>query len=89
MTKADFRAIVADGENRGRSFLAVKIETEGNPAPEIIVNPAENLTAKVAYYERAYNADMELISAKNAGTLVRMTDALMTNNLNDINWFVY
>lgn len=89
MKKAEFKKIVQDGTNRCKNFLAVRIETEGNLGPEIILNPAENITAKMAYYDKAYNEDMELIRAKESGKLIRITDALMTSNLNDLNWFVY
>lgn len=89
MTKADFNQIVRDGVSRGKCYLAVKIETEGNPAPEVIVNPAENVGAKMAYYNKAYNDDFELITAKASGKLVRITDAIMTSNLNDLNWFIF
>ena len=89
MNKAKFKKIVEDGVYRGKQFLAVKIETEGNPGPEIIVNPSENINAKMAYYDKAYNDDLELISAKTSGKLIRITDAIMTSNLNDLMWFVY
>lgn len=89
MKKAEFNAIIKEGRDRRKSFLAVKIETEGNPAPEIIINPAENLDAKQNYYNKAYDGDMTLISAKNNGTIIKITDALMTSNLNDLSWFVY
>lgn len=89
MKKTEFKKIVADGQARNRNFLVVKIETEGNPGPEVIVNPAENFAAKMAYYDKAYNDDMELIHAKESGKLIRITDALVTSNLNDLNWFVY
>lgn len=89
MTKAAFTEIVNDGMNRGKIFLAVKIETEGNPQPEVILNPAENFREKIKYYRHAYNDDMELISAKATGKSVRIADVLMTNNLTDLNWFMY
>lgn len=89
MKKAEFKKIVQDGTNRYKNFLAVRIETERNPGPEIILNPAENIAAKMAYYDKAYNDDMELIHAKESGKLIRITDAIMTSNLNDLNWFVY
>lgn len=89
MQKTKFMEIVEDGRARGKCYMAVKIETEGNPGPEIIVNPVENFAAKVAYYDKAYNDALELIAAKNAGKSVRITDALMTSNLNDLNWFIY
>ena len=89
MKKATFNQIVEEGRNRGKSFMVVKIETEGNPGPEVIVNPAVNFSAKMAYCNKAYNDDMELIAAKNAGKTIRISDVLMTSNLSDLNWFVY
>ena len=89
MTKAYFKKMIEDGIKRRRGFLVVKIETEGNPAPEIIINPAANVRAKLAYYDKAYNDDLELIAAKTSGKSVRIVDALMMNNLADLNWFAY
>ena len=89
MRKAEFKQILEEGRNRSKAYMVVKIETEGNPGPEVIVNPAENFAAKMAYYDQAYNDDMELISAKNVGKSVRISDAIMTSNLNDLNWFIY
>lgn len=89
MTKVKFKKIVDEGISRGRCYMVVKIETEGNPAPEVIVNPVENFIPKLSYYDKAYNDDMELIAAKTSGKSVRISDVLMTSNLNDLNWFVY
>lgn len=89
MKKAEFNKIVEDGRNRGRSFMAVKIRTQGNPAPEVIINPAENFDQKVGYYNKAYNDDMELIAAKNNGKQIVIEDVLLTSNLSDLSWFVY
>lgn len=89
MTKQQLNDIFSDAHKRGKTFIAVKIETEGNPAPEIIINPVDNFTMKQAYYNKAYNDDLELISAKNAGKLIRIVDVHATSNLNDLNWFCY
>ena len=89
MKKSEFKKLVLDGLERGKNFLVVKIETEGNPAAEIILNPSENIAAKMAYYDKAYNDDLELIAAKNNGKSIRIIDALMTSNLIDLTWFVY
>jgi hypothetical protein len=89
MRKARFKEIVAEGCDRAKLFMVVKIETEGNPGPETIVNGRENFVAKMAYYDKAYNDDMELIAAKNNGKSVRIADVLMTSNLGDLNWFAY
>lgn len=89
MNKQKFNQIVNEGISRNRNFMVVKIETEGNPGPEIIINPAENFDQKIKYYDKAYNDNMELIKAKEAGKLIKITDALMTSNLNDLSWFAY
>lgn len=89
MRKSEFKEIVQDGINRGRTFMAVKIRTQGNSGPEIIINGAENFKQKLAYYNKAYNDDMELIKAKESGKLITIEDVLVTSNLNDLNWFAY
>lgn len=89
MTKSDFNRVVSDGVARGKSFLVVKIMTDKNPLPETIVNPAENVASKMAYYNKAYNDDLELINAKKSGKSVRIVDAIMMNNLSNLNWFAY
>lgn len=89
MGKQEFTQLVNEGISRNKNFMIVKIETEGNPAPEIIINPAENFDQKMKYYLGAYNEDMELIKAKEAGKLIQIADVLMTSNLNDLSWFVY
>lgn len=89
MTKEKFKQIVDEGISRGKCYMVVKIETEDNSAPEIIVNPVENFIPKLSYYDKAYNDDLELIAAKNAGKSVRISDVLMTSNLADLNWFIY
>lgn len=89
MNKREFKKIVKDGKARNKEYMVVKINTEGNPGPEIIINGSENHKAKISYYEKAYNDDMELIKAKESGRLVKIEDVLFTNNLSDLNWFVY
>ena len=89
MKKTDLIEKINEGISRGKNFMVVKIETEGSPAPEIIINSAENFGQKLAYYRNAYNDDLELITAKQNGKTIKITDVLMTSNLLDLNWFVY
>lgn len=89
MTKGTFKQYVKESIDRNKEFMVVKIATEGNPAPEIIINPSANFEQKISYYEKAYNENMELIKAKEAGKLIRVTDVLFTSNLNDLSWFAY
>ena len=89
MTKQQFNKIVNEGIERNRDFMVVKIETAGNPGAEIIINPKENFLQKARYYDKSYNDDMELIKAKEAGKIIKITDVLMTSNLNTLGWFAY
>ena len=89
MTKTELKKVVQDGTVRCKAFFVLKIETQGHAAPEIIINPSENVAAKLAYIDKAYNENLELIKAKEAGKLIHITDAVMTSNLADLNWFVY
>lgn len=89
MIKTEFLEIYNKGIERNRQFMAVKIETEGNPGPEVIINSAENFDKKIAYYLKAYDDNMELIKAKEVGKRIAIVDIMLTNNLDDINWFIY
>jgi hypothetical protein len=89
MNKEKFNKIIDEGIARNRNFMAVKIETEGNPGYEIIINPSVNFKAKIRYYDKNYNDNMELIKAKEAGKIIRIIDVIMTSNLNDLSWFAY
>lgn len=89
MKKQEFTQIINEGIDRNKNFMIVAIETEGNPAPEFIINPVENFDQKTKYYLESYNEDMELINAKESGKLIKITDVLMASNLNDLSWFVY
>ena len=89
MKKSAFLKTIEDGIGRCKNFMVVKIETEGSPAPEIIINPSENFAQKITYYDKAYNEDLELIKAKESGKIIRIRDVLMTSNLSDLAWFAY
>lgn len=89
MDKLEFNRIVKTGRETGEQFMIVKIETEGNPSPELIVNDRKNFDAKLSYYNSAYNDDMELIAAKNNGKSIRITGVLMTSNFDDLHWFIW
>lgn len=41
-------------------YIAIAVETHGNPEWEIIINPIENYEQKLAYYQNAYNDDLVL-----------------------------
>jgi hypothetical protein len=43
-------------------YIGVRIEMPDLEKPEIIINPRENFSGKLAYYKRAYNDDLTLKS---------------------------
>ena len=86
MKKSEFKNIIVEGLKYGCSFMAVVIENEESKEPEIIINPKENFTEKMRYYDQAYNDDMELISAKKTGKLIRIVNVSMMNYLVELVW---
>lgn len=42
----------------GASYVGVLIEMEGFPQPEVIINKAENINSKLAYYKKTYGEDL-------------------------------
>ena len=43
-----------------KKYVGVKIEMEGFPKPEIIINENGNFDSKLVYYKKAYNEDLTL-----------------------------
>lgn len=43
-----------------KKYVGVKIQMEGFPKPEIIINEYGNFDSKFAYYKKAYNDDLTL-----------------------------
>ncbi|MEC0241973.1 hypothetical protein P4H66_19405 [Paenibacillus dokdonensis] len=48
----------------GASYVGVLIEMEGFPQPEVIINKAENINSKLAYYKKTYDEDLNHRFAK-------------------------
>jgi len=66
--------------NTGSQFVAVLVRMESLPQPEIIVNPAENIKAKLEYYKNAYNDDLTLKSYNR----IHISDFAYGNSLDEI-----
>lgn len=47
---------------KGAKYVGVKIQMQGFPKPEIIINENENFDSKFAYYKKAYNDNLTLKS---------------------------
>ena len=41
------------------NFVGVLVQVEGNPLPELIINPSENFDSKLDYYKEVYNDNLE------------------------------
>lgn len=46
--------------HKDAKYVGVKIQMQGFPKPEIIINENKNFDSKFAYYKRAYNKDLTL-----------------------------
>jgi hypothetical protein len=42
----------------GSKYFAITVVMEGIPSEEIIINPTSNFDAKLEYYKRAYDEDL-------------------------------
>jgi hypothetical protein len=42
----------------GVPFVAVKIQMDGFPQPEVIINKAENIESKLEYYKKTYDENL-------------------------------
>jgi hypothetical protein len=60
MNLSELNACFDQAEQNDGNFIAVRIEMEGFPKPELIINERENFQAKKEYYNRAYNEDCTL-----------------------------
>ncbi|AGK97423.1 hypothetical protein [Clostridium pasteurianum] len=49
-----------EASQQDKKYVGVKIQMQGFPKPEIIINENENFDSKFAYYKKAYNDDLTL-----------------------------
>lgn len=49
-----------EASQQNKKYVGVKIEMQGFPKPEIIINENINFDSKFAYYKKAYNEDLTL-----------------------------
>lgn len=47
-------------KDKGYTYIAVKVQTNGFPMSEIIINSKGNFDKKLEYYKNAYNDDLTL-----------------------------
>lgn len=60
LTMSSLEECFKSGKQLGANFIAVKIQVQGCPKPELIVNPKENFEQKLQYYQNAYTDELVL-----------------------------
>ncbi|WP_294376922.1 hypothetical protein [uncultured Clostridium sp.] len=60
MTINDLEKCYDEAVKNEENFVGVKIQMQGYPKPEIIINPSENFSKKLEYYKNSYNEDLTL-----------------------------
>ena len=85
MNKSALKALFINAKVEGARYIGVKIATEGNSEPEIIINPEKNFDSKFDYYMSAYDDDLILISAKGKKE-IRITGVAQGNTFDDIEY---
>lgn len=83
MNKSALKAIFINAKAVDSRYIGVRIQTEGNNQPEIIINPRENFDAKFDYYMEAYDDDLILISARGKKK-IEITGIAQGNTFEDI-----
>jgi hypothetical protein len=58
LTTANLENCFSEAANVGAAFVGVKIEMDGFPQPEVIINKAENIESKLAYYKKTYDENL-------------------------------
>lgn len=67
-------------------YIGIKIQMEGFPEPEVIINPNSNFDAKLEYYKKAYNDDLTLKAFKG----IKIIGCMFGEDYNDIeNYLIY
>ena len=49
-----------EASRQDKKYVGVKIQMQGFPKAEIIINENENFDSKLDYYKKAYNEDLTL-----------------------------
>lgn len=49
-----------EASQKNKKYVGVKIQMQGFPKPEIIINENANFDSKFVYYKKAYNKDLTL-----------------------------
>ena len=72
LTMENLEVCFKGAKDNDANFVAVKIQTEGHPGAEVIINPKENFDVKLEYYKKAYNDDL-ILKAFNGIKIIGLT----------------
>lgn len=64
LTMKNLENVFEAAEKNKNKYIGVKIEMKGFPQPEVIINQSDNFKSKLAYYQKAYDEDLNLKAAK-------------------------
>lgn len=84
MNKEKFKSIILEGLDRDKRFLAVKIKNEKDFNPRVVIIQKEDIAPTGNRYLKL--TDNEMIFKDTGDQII---DALMTSNLDVLNWFAY
>lgn len=59
LTVENLETCFDEAKESGAKFVGVVIDMEGFPQPEVIINPAENIDSKLAYYKKTYDENLQ------------------------------
>lgn len=88
MTKQEFTQIVNEGLNRNKNFMLLKLKSEKDVNPRIIVIQGADIVPTMKKYMKITDKDMNIRNTTDY-RIVIVEDVLLTSNLNDLSWFVY
>ena len=84
MNKQKFTQIIKEGIARNKNFMVIKIKGIDDVNSKILIIQGEDIKPMVEKYLRVSDDNMIF-----KDTLDKVEDVLLTNNLNDLSWFVY
>ena len=80
LTMESLEKTFKEAQERKAKYIAVRIEMEGFPEHEVIINLLDNLPKKLEYYRNAYRNDLRL----KVNTGIRIVDFTYGNDFSTI-----
>lgn len=84
MKKQEFKETVNEGLDRDKGIMIVKIKGAKDVNPKIVIIQGEDIKPNFKRYIKETDDNMVF---KDTGD--RVEDLLMTNNINELSWFIW